>query len=617
MLGMNYNNCFRACKVSVLRASNKRHVIVPFNTAAYASIGRGFYPIMVNPELPIPKPVPTKDFIPTVVLVGHKDHGKTSLMERLIGSPLRIHEPGSSTQAVMAVTITTSVDGTDLKATFIDTPGEDIFDVVRGRAIHLANVAIVVISSCGGEMQTKEALLQADKFNIPVLFCFTKADLEFTDIQVCKSELKCACNALLKEKMLSRSYDQEIQDAISTSAINNENIDLLVKRIHALTVGSGCMANPLHVQADFGGEPLSMYEHFIRRTNSLVTTGKPPSAICFILEVEKTHSHGIVLTVLVRHGNLVEGNWFLAGTEYGRIEAIYPTNKPIIPENKLSHVSVGYAVKIRGLKNLNGTSVDDLLLVVPQLDAYRLSCYRKNIQTLQSHQTSGPPLNVYWAMNVKQPEQFYRNVDKQDTIDSAPPSTDPEPFTIDSAPPSTDPEPRSIYLKPIEEEDTYGAEMEERNEQLRRRWKIKSPKIHPLPSKPKDTRYESLTPETGKLVIPVILRTNHVGMLDTLLDAIEHLEKEFDLRIPLVHGGIGPISPNDIVQAEIANKFTPCPVYAFQVPILQDAAKHAVINKVVIKQFNVYFDLINEVRERCKRITRRRNEALYHKQLNG
>nr|BAN64247.1 small GTP-binding and elongation factor Tu GTP binding domain containing protein [Babesia bovis] len=110
-----------------------------------------------------------------------------------------------------------------------------------------------------------------------------------------------------------------------------------------------------------------------------------------------------------------------------------------------------------------------------------------------------------------------------------------------------------------------------------------------------------LAPEIGRPVVPVILRANFVGSFDALLDGFEQLELRYNVRIPVVHGGLGAVTPSDVVQADIGNKFGCCLIYAFQVPVLIDAAKHAVINHVVVKQFNVYSDVLSDVEKRCER----------------
>ncbi|KAL8446856.1 hypothetical protein Emag_004617 [Eimeria magna] len=116
-------------------------------------------------------------------------------------------------------------------------------------------------------------------------------------------------------------------------------------------------------------------------------------------------------------------------------------------------------------------------------------------------------------------------------------------------------------------------------------------------------------------VVPVILRTRYVGSFDVMLDEFEKLEAEMRMRIPVVHGGIGPVIPRDVVHAEVERTYGYCPIYAFQVPVLPDAVKQAVVSKVIIKKFDVFTDLLHDVRNRCENIRRLQDHNLYVRSL--
>lgn len=87
------------------------------------------------------------------------------------------------------------------------------------------------------------------------------------------------------------------------------------------------------------------------------------------------------------------------------------------------------------------------------------------------------------------------------------------------------------------------------------------------------------------------------------------------MRIPVVHGGIGPVAPRDIVHAEVERTYGYCPVYAFQVPVLPDAVKQALVSKVIVKKFDVFTDLIQDLRDRCTNIHKLRMHNLYVRSL--
>ncbi|KAL8425090.1 hypothetical protein Efla_001479 [Eimeria flavescens] len=122
-------------------------------------------------------------------------------------------------------------------------------------------------------------------------------------------------------------------------------------------------------------------------------------------------------------------------------------------------------------------------------------------------------------------------------------------------------------------------------------------------------------PPKNAPVVPVILRTRYVGNFDMMLDEFEKLEAEMHMRIPVVHGGIGPVIPRDVVHAEVERTYGYCPIYAFQVPVLPDAVKQAVVSKVIIKKFDVFTDLLQDVRGRCENIRRLQDHNLYVRSL--
>lgn len=640
MLRTNYTSCLRACGVSAKRGSyawsdqegrrfqcyNKRHVLVPFELAAVASRTFGFRAIQVSPEPSSPQRCENPKAIPVITIVGHKDHGKTTLMERLTGDTILANEPGETTQTVIIRPVSLPTHGDPCHATLLDTPGDALFEIVRGRAIHLADVAIVVLSAEGGELQTRDVIVQADRFRVPVVFCINKSDLEFNDVEVARAELRHQCMQMHKEGLISSDLGTEIDNAVAISALSGIGLEALGSEIVRRLEGTHLPVNYATLKDGFGSVPLKNVETFLRRTNCLVSSGAPPIAVCFVLEVEKTHSFGIVLTLVVRHGVMIEGSYFVSGTEYGRVLGMYPAHLSITPSNKVERAMVGEAVRMTGVKSMDGISADDLLLVMPQHEAFRLSEYRRDVQRLRAQQVEGPPFNTPWAVMLKTREASgYEIDDEPHELDAVEDSLDDIAYMED--PPLT-----SIYLQPVDHDsesgckgeeanvssdestksDEWKGKVEKKNKELHERWKskLKSSQTSTQAIKPnKMPGLPKITPSTGRPVITLILRANFVGTFDALLDGLEELEKKYHVRISLVHGGLGPIVPGDIVQADIGNKFNFCPVYAFQVPVLNDAVKHAVINKVTVKKFNVYSDLLADVENRCERAVRREAES--------
>jgi translation initiation factor IF-2 len=80
------------------------------------------------------------------------------------------------------------------RLTFIDTPGHEVFQIMRGRATSMADIALVLVSvEDGAEIQTKEVLLQADRFKVPVMFVLSKIDMKYTNIELTRAELRRQC----------------------------------------------------------------------------------------------------------------------------------------------------------------------------------------------------------------------------------------------------------------------------------------------------------------------------------------------------------------------------------------------------------------------------------------
>ncbi|EDO05478.1 Elongation factor Tu GTP binding domain family protein [Babesia bovis T2Bo] len=656
--------CMRACGVSISRgnytwtdqegrifqSNNKRHVLVPFEAAVAACKKQGYQPIQVSPEPESPKRCVTKKALPVITIIGHKDHGKTSLMERLCAEEMLVHEYGNTTQQVVIRSVMLPTEDGHVQATVLDTPGDALFELSRGRALHLADLAILLLSVEGGEVQTRDLIVQANRFNVPVIFCINKADLEFREVEVARAELKRQCSNMYRAGLIATDMADQVRNAVALSTRTGIGLAKLGTVIAQKLENSELPINPTYIAKPFGGISLKEVESFIRRTNCLVSTGDPPFATCFIIEVEKTHSYGVVLTIIIRHGVLIEGAYFVAGTEYGRIAGIYPINGKIIPDAKMERAYVGQAVRITGLKSNQGTSADDILCTMSQHEAFRLSQYRKELQLLRSNQIQGPLIDLPWAVVLKPSEDAGYPDIKTATVDN---DVINEVRHNDAL--IDDPLPSSILLKPIDSEskiveqlskdftdgettdcsdsetdlhlyphergdsntniheineafedpnENWNSVVAQRNKQLREKWAEKldnmdmpeeSLKAHGVAPPPK------LPPEIGRPVVPVILRANFVGSFDALLDGFEQLELRYNVRIPVVHGGLGAVTPSDVVQADIGNKFGCCPIYAFQVPVLIDAAKHAVINHVVVKQLNVYSDLLSDVEKRCER----------------
>merc|ERR1711988_1652598 len=100
----------------------------------------------------------------------------------------------------------------------------------------------------------------------------------------------------------------------------------------------------------------------------------------------------------------------------------------------------------------------------------------------------------------------------------------------------------------------------------------------------------------------MILKTKSVGQLDVLMDEIDQVQETYGVRVVIVHGGLGPVIPKDVVHAEVEKRYGYCPIYAFQVGVNHVAVGHAEKEQVDIRRFDVFTDLLADLVDRCERM---------------
>lgn len=309
MLNINYETCFKAANVykcgnkytwrdsenRVFQTVNKRNVIIPYSTAAYVSKVFHFKPKLVEVELRcqetnrsknrglseiydnvytyeeefyktgkvnLGKTENQKDFA-VISVIGHIDHGKTTLLDKITNNNLALQEAGCITQNIKLIHFETdrkneghknktNVDITNgnqrkcgewhgdeqvkeefrFRFTFLDTPGHHVFQIFRGRAAFVSDIVIILISlEVGAEIQTEEAIKYADKFNLPVVFALNKFDIYYSNESVLKAELKNQCRKMYDEGNLKRDYSKEIDKSICISSVTGYNLDKLMNRL--------------------------------------------------------------------------------------------------------------------------------------------------------------------------------------------------------------------------------------------------------------------------------------------------------------------------------------------------------------------------------------------------
>jgi len=220
---------------------------------------------------------------PIVTVMGHVDHGKTSLLDYIRSTNVIAGEAGGITQHIGAYNVTLK-DGK--KITFLDTPGHEAFTAMRARGAKITDIAIIVISADDNVMpQTIEAINHAQAAGVPIVFAINKIDKAGANPERIKEELSKM--NILVEEWGGKYQSQDI------SAKKGLNVDTLLDKVLLEAEMLDLKANP----------------------NKL--------ALGSIIESELDKGRGFMATMLIQNGAMRVGDVLLAGSTYGRIKAMY------------------------------------------------------------------------------------------------------------------------------------------------------------------------------------------------------------------------------------------------------------------------------------------------------
>ncbi len=268
---------------------------------------------------------------PIVVIMGHVDHGKTTLLDTIRKSRIAEKEKGGITQHIGAYTVETK-DGR--KITFLDTPGHEAFTSLRARGAKVTDIGVLVVAADDGVMpQTVEAINHAKAFNVPIVVAVNKIDKPNADPMRVRREL--TEHGLIPEDWGGDTI------FVDVSAKTGQNVDQLLDMILLL-------ADILELKAD--------------------PTRKAKGTI---IESKLDRYRGPVATVIVQEGTLRVGDIFVSGATYGRVRAMFNDKG-----EKLKEATPSTPVEILGFEELPDPG-DSLIVVESEKKAKQIAEQRK------------------------------------------------------------------------------------------------------------------------------------------------------------------------------------------------------------------------------------------------
>ncbi|CAN5555271.1 hypothetical protein BH11PLA2_BH11PLA2_05880 [soil metagenome] len=296
----------------------------------------------VDPALLVPR-------APVVTIMGHVDHGKTSLLDKIrqefgVQSDVVSTEAGGITQVIRAW----QVEKDDKRITFLDTPGHEAFTKMRARGANVTDIVVIVVAATDGVMpQTEEAIAHARAAEVDIIVAINKIDMPNANLDKTRRQLYSL--NLLPDDMGGET------PFVETSAVTGAGISELLDTIFVVSeLNETLVADPSH----------------------------PASGTC--LEAYMEGQEGVMATMLVQQGTLRKGDVVICGSTFGRVRAMYDDHGRSITE-----AGPSTPVKISGLDDV--PDADDPFYAVEDLATAReISEKRKDIRRGQSLTSFAP-----------------------------------------------------------------------------------------------------------------------------------------------------------------------------------------------------------------------------------
>ncbi len=298
---------------------------------------------------------------PVVAIMGHVDHGKTSLLDALRGTDVVSGEAGGITQHIGAYQLTMKDKS---KITFLDTPGHEAFTEMRARGANVTDIVVIAVAADDGpKPQTVEAINHVKAAGVPMIIAITKSDKHEANAQKVREQL-------LQYDVVVEAMSGDVQD-VEVSAKAKTGLDDLIEKIQLLAEISEFKANP-----DRAAE------------------GK-------VIEAKLDKGKGPVATILVQRGTLKTGDIFVVGAESGRVRAM--TNDKGM---QIKEAGPSMPVEVLGLTGVPQAG-DTLTVVESEARAREVAAYRAEVAT-RKRTGSGPASleSMFSALKEKQAQEY-------------------------------------------------------------------------------------------------------------------------------------------------------------------------------------------------------------------
>ena len=247
---------------------------------------------------------------PVVTIMGHVDHGKTTLLDSIRKSTVASGEAGGITQHIGAYHVDVEHNGSTQQIVFLDTPGHEAFTAMRARGTRVTDIAILVVAADDGvQPQTKEAISHAKAAEVPLLVAINKVDKPDSNPDRIKQELT-------EQGLVPEDWGGDTT-MVPVSALKGDNLDELLEMILLVAEVEELSANP----------------------------NRPAKGT--VIEANLDRNRGPVATLLVQNGTLRVGDSIVAGSVLGKVRAMIDDSG-----NKVEAATPSFAVEILGLNDV-------------------------------------------------------------------------------------------------------------------------------------------------------------------------------------------------------------------------------------------------------------------------